>query len=202
MLLIISLSVFAGSRIIRRINNNAPDERSSLNDSSVDDVVDVDLDPGILKLNLANAYETNRYCYEYAGDSASLSTDNYGNVYEKNSVLANSDSGLSNGTTSSEGKVNYFLDGKYKRLNGTIYVPSVSKDKTPYKNRPLYIKIVGDGKSLYVEEDISSSTEPIDFSTDVSDIEFLEIYIPDTGWYRGDGTGAVPILCIANLVVS
>ena len=54
---------------------------------------------------------------------------------------------------------------------------------------------------LYELTSLVNKDKPVDFCIDISNVEFLEIQIYGS-WYRGDGTGLIPMNCVADLAVA
>lgn len=122
-------------------------------------------------------------------------TDNNENTYVYGSVICCQDDGFSSG----EGFVEYRLDGNYKVLNGTLYVPDESKNNsTEYCSM---FRIYGDDQLLYDAPAIEGKDKPVEFAVNVEGVELIKLAI-EGGWYEGDGNGLIPSICVGNLVLS
>lgn len=89
--------------------------------------------------------------------------DNVGNVHS---------SGIE---TWGEGKVEYLLNGKYRRFSGTIGLPYDRRDD----KAETLIKIYGDGKLLYTSPIMKAGVVPAKFDIDISGV--LNLKIEKTG---------------------
>lgn len=149
-------------------------------------------------LSYDDAYATNKYLRTEITDNSWL-TDNYGTTYTSERVICNKDSGLFEDV----GTIQYYLSSQYRTLTGTIYIPDVSKNvnvESILVKKP-YVQIWGDGLLLYELTSLINKDKPVDFCIDISNVEFLEIQIYGS-WYRGDGTGLIPMNCVADLAVA
>lgn len=147
-------------------------------------------------LSSDDAYSTNKYI-KINYFNTDLSTDNYGGTYPSDRIICNCEYGFTEGV----GKIEYYLDSKYSKLTGTIYVPDASKSASSLGYTTPSVRIYGDGALLYEKVGLTRKDKPVDFTADISNVEFLSIEI-EGGWYRGDGSGQVPLNCVANLAVS
>lgn len=149
-------------------------------------------------LSYEDAYAINSYLRTNI-TSTDYITDNYGKTYTANRVICNKDSGLFKDI----GSIQYFLESKYSTLTGTIYVPDISKNVNT--NSILvdlpYVQILGDGVVLYELSSLTGKDKPVEFSVNISNVEFITVCIYG-GWFRGDGTGLIPMNCVADLAVS
>lgn len=146
-----------------------------------------------------DAYATNKFLRTEISDYSWL-TDNYGTTYVSNRVICNKDWSPFTG----EGTIQYYLESQYQTLTGTIYVPDVSKGINIESRSVVglpYVQVWGDDVLLYELNSLSSTDKPVDFSVDISNVEFVIIKIYG-GWYRGDGTGLIPMNCVADLAVA
>lgn len=149
-------------------------------------------------LSYDDAYAINKYLRTEITDNSWL-TDNYGTTYTSERVICNKDSGLFEDV----GTIQYYLSSQYRTLTGTIYIPDVSKNvnvESILVKKP-YVQIWGDGLLLYELTSLINKDKPVDFCIDISNVEFLEIQIYGS-WYRGDGTGLIPMNCVADLAVA
>lgn len=149
-------------------------------------------------LSYDDAYAINKYLRTGITDNSWL-TDNYGTTYTSERVICNKDSGLFEDV----GTIQYYLSSQYRTLTGTIYIPDVSKNvnvESVLVKKP-YVQIWGDGLLLYELTSLINKDKPVDFCIDISNVEFLEIQIYGS-WYRGDGTGLIPMNCVADLAVA
>ena len=121
--------------------------------------------------------------------------DNYDNLYPFGKVICCKDDGWSSG----KGLVEYFLNGGYKTLTGTIFVPYESRSVTD--EPPSLFRIYGDGKLLYNGPSLEGKTKPAAFAVNVENVQYLTLMIHG-GWYKGDGTGLIPLICAGNLTLS
>lgn len=149
-------------------------------------------------LSYDDAYAINKYLRTGITDNSWL-TDNYGTTYTSERVICNKDSGLFEDV----GTIQYYLSSQYRTLTGTIYIPDISKNvnvESILVKKP-YVQIWGDGLLLYELTSLINKDKPVDFCIDISNVEFLEIQIYGS-WYRGDGTGLIPMNCVADLAVA
>ena len=109
-----------------------------------------------------------------------------GNRYYRGDVIANGDS---------NGFVEYRIDGEYSTLKGIAYIPSVSIGQK-YKQDPC-VKIYIDDE-LKKEITLDSKESSIGFTVDISNAEYIKIE-GYGGWYKGDGSGLIPGICVGNL---
>lgn len=151
-----------------------------------------------LYLSYDDAYSMNEFLQTDISDNTWL-TDNYGTTYTSDRVICNKSSGLFSG----EGTIQYYLASQYKTLTGTVYVPDVSKSLNT--NSLLvtlpYVQVWGDDALLYELNSLVNTDKPVNFNIDISNVEFLVIKIYG-GWFRGNGTGLIPINCVADLAVA
>lgn len=64
----------------------------------------------------------------------------------------------------------YYLDGKYKRISGTICVYSES-----IENSELSLFIYADDEKVYQSDIMTNKSEPVDFEADISSAKFIRI---------------------------
>lgn len=62
---------------------------------------------------------------------------------------------------------------------------------------PSMFRIYGDGELLYEAPNFISGQDPIKFEVDLSGYETLKISMGG-GWYKEDGSGLKPLVCLAN----
>lgn len=121
-------------------------------------------------------------------------TDNYENTYTNGPIISNTGASLSSGT----GIAEFILNGKYKTLKGTLYVPYESRGNS-YRGSSLF-RIYGDDQLLYNGPSIEGKDAPVDFIINVEGIEFLKVMI-NGGTTKMDGS-MVPSICAGNLILS
>lgn len=149
-------------------------------------------------LSYDDAYSINKYLRTEITDSTWL-TDNYGTTYTSDRVICNKDSGM----YVDEGIIQYYLGSQYRTLTGTIYVPDISKNVNT--NSILvklpYVQVWADNTLIFELNSLVNTDKPVEFSVDVSNVEFIAIKI-NGSWYRGNGTGLIPMNCVADLAVA
>lgn len=132
---------------------------------------------------------------EYIQVDTNYNKDNDGKKYTHGSnIYCRSNSG-----SSGRGIVEYALNGNYKTLKGTIYVPYESRNQE-FTSIPMF-RIYGDNQLVYSGPDLGREQGPYDFAINVEGVRFLKVYIHG-GWYKGDGTGLIPCICAGNLILS
>ena len=146
-------------------------------------------------LSPKDAYAVNKYMNTKVSNE-NLLTDNYGTTYTPERVISNrSYTGYSDA-----GCIEYHLNAQYRTLTGILYVPDVSKSiQNPHKLP--YVQIWGDGVLLFEIKSFMYKDKPMELCVDVSNVEFVEIRMYG-GWFRGDGSGLIPVNCIADLAVA
>ena len=77
------------------------------------------------------------------------------------------------------------ISEKYKSFTGTL-IPYESMGQDGWG----YIKVYADSKLVYTSPNITQKTKPVDFSIDVSGVDYLAVYIITTKWDRIDN-GAI-----------
>ena len=145
-------------------------------------------------------YEVNRYAQVGVSEWSDLNKDNYENIYNGDGVIVADDDGWDAGN----GIVRYYLNKEYSILEGDVYVPYESRNlrKGEGLNGDVTrISIYGDGNKLYTCEQIMGTDKPYHFMIDITGVEFLEVRA-EGGWYKGDVTGTIPTMCVANLSIS
>lgn len=93
----------------------------------------------------------------------------------------------------------YKLDKKYISFSGTLFLPFESRSVTE-PDYPSVFRIYGDGELLYEAPNFISGQDPIEFEVDLSGYEMLKILMGG-GWYKGDGSGLKPLICLANPIL-
>lgn len=78
----------------------------------------------------------------------------------------------------------YLLDKRYNTFSGTY---GVSYDNRSSDNTK-YFEIYGDGLLIYTSSTMTSSSLPVDFSIDVTDVKVLKILYPNTSGYSSIAT--------------
>lgn len=134
-------------------------------------------------------------------------SDVKGNSYPKDSIFyPNSGTSISSIPKSEDdGRVEYYIDGNYSALTGTLYLPYASRgaDKA---EMPSTFKVYGDGVLLYEAPEFRMGiTEPLDFSVDISNVRSLKIVILGLWRENGDWIGTYyryPMVCATNLMLS
>lgn len=144
-------------------------------------------------LDLAEPFSSNNYLL-FGSTSESLLTDNQGNVYVDDSVVYNK-YGLY--YVEEPGTMQFYLQGEYTKLTGTIYVPDSAKAITP--DRIPFVQILRDDILLYEQMDLKGMDEPINFHVDITNVVFLTIKIFNT---EGTSQGRIPLICLADLAVA
>lgn len=102
-------------------------------------------------------------------------------------------------------QIEYYLGEEYDTLTGTLYVPYESRKTGNFEDyhEVSYIRIYGDEKLLYTGPSLSGKDKPVDFSVNVSGVEFLTIYMG--GWFSESGRGLpkkYPVMCAGDLILS
>lgn len=137
--------------------------------------------------------------YGYRGiGREELLCDMYGNTYRQ--VGIDGSNGIIANDSSEESYVEYYVNGMYKRLTGTAYVPmySVNVDENNYCGSPC-MKIYVDDVLVY-QLSLTGKDKPVEFDINIENADFLKVELYG-GWYKGDGTGMNPLMCAANLAV-
>ncbi|WP_428260220.1 hypothetical protein [Gallibacter sp. Marseille-QA0791] len=93
----------------------------------------------------------------------------------------------------------YKLDKKYVSFSGTLFLPFESRSVTE-PDYPSVFKIYGDEDLLYEAPNFISGQDPVEFEKDLSGYETLKILMGG-GWYKGDGSGLKPLICLANPIL-
>ncbi len=99
-----------------------------------------------------------------------------------------------------EGKIEYYINGQYSNLCGTLYLPYLARG-TESPKIPSTFKIYGDGILLYEAPKFKMGvTEPLNFSVNISNVQALKIIIlgrAGTSYWSDD-----PVVCATNLMLS
>lgn len=74
----------------------------------------------------------------------------------------------------SENWQDYYIDSHYSELQGRIILNYDSRS-TEYKDS--YVKIYGDNSIIYTSPPITSETEPIDISVDISEVKIIRVSV-------------------------
>ncbi|MDO4620874.1 MAG: NPCBM/NEW2 domain-containing protein [Lachnospiraceae bacterium] len=135
--------------------------------------------------------KTNDYIRTSLENMPGLTKSNYGTEYDPAAVITNRSYSMYSGV----GKQTYLLDGDFTRLTGTIYVPEESRG---VENKSGIVQIYGDDILLYEMLGMSGKDKAVDFDINIYSAERLTVRIYG-GWYRGDGTGLIPMNCVTNL---
>lgn len=134
----------------------------------------------------------------YSQDTENIRKDNTyqksntGKQYTESMYYAYSWAFDDNGTSSQI----YFLDKQYETFSGTLFLPYESRSVTS-PTYPSVFKIYVDDTLEYEAPVFLSGQNPVDFSIDVSACTYLEIKMGG-GWYVGDGSGLIPLVCLTN----
>lgn len=137
----------------------------------------------------------------------SITTDVQGNTYPQESVFYPIGGTLASYYSKSEddGSIEYYINGKYSTLTGTLYLPYVSRGMDS-PTVPSTFKVYGDGVLLYEAPTFTKGvTEPVNISVNISNVMELKIVILGVWTENGDWPGQYwrnPMVCAANLTVS
>lgn len=128
-------------------------------------------------------------------DSSSYTTDNFNGVHS--GVIHSTYQGVSYG-----GSVEYHLAGQYQTLNGTLYLTKAAKDNANDGNGGWdgsSVSIYGDDQILFTKTGgFHAKMDPIDFSLDVSNVEYLKITI--SCYYNHSGSKS-PLAALGDLTL-
>lgn len=119
----------------------------------------------------------------YDIDMEQSKTDTMGNVYSYalRGAMSTSDGEASN---------TYYIEQKYKYLNAIV---AVRKKDSIGENRIGIIRIYGDGRLLWSDENIRKDTKPYNIQVDISGVTDLKIEIYGSG--NLGVSGIMPMLC-------
>jgi len=67
----------------------------------------------------------------------------------------------------------YWVDGQFSRVNGTLFARYPAINTSAIGNLVIW----GDGIELYRSPDMTSSSEPVEFDVDISDVIALRIML-------------------------
>ncbi len=163
-------------------------------DQSTSQSTEYNQNPGFLSKD--DAYDLNDYCKVNSYYTDEICSDGFGNTYEPDYVFTVTDAWLED----KPARARFYVAKKYNCISGTIYVPYCSIGRS--SNDGSYVRIYGDDDELLYESvDPVGTSEPVEFSVDISGNDFVVIEI-DGGWFYGDGTGRVPYLCVTNVELS
>ncbi len=119
----------------------------------------------------------------YNFTSTNLLIDNYNNNY------GDAYCDLKNTSERPEGSIQYFLQMKYSKLRGTLYIPKGMQD-----NGSEGIVVKADGKTVYTSPAMDKFSKPEPFDVDITGCNVLEIefngenrhmvHIGDAGFYQ------------------
>ncbi|MBO4265969.1 MAG: hypothetical protein IK128_06930 [Clostridiales bacterium] len=146
-------------------------------------------------LSREDAYSVNDWCAVNSYYTDDICRDGFNNTYESKYVFTVTDAWMED----QPARAQFYTAGDYKNISGTIYVPYCSLASND--NGGSYVRIYGDDVLLYESTNPVGTEEPIDFSVDISGNSFVVIEVFGS-WYYGDGTGALPYLCVTNVELS
>lgn len=95
-------------------------------------------------------------------------TDNYGNRYER-AVINNS----------SINNFEYLLNMKYSRFKAVLYVPEGNNYE-----EPSFLKIIADGKTIYVSPEMTKTSRPIEIEIDIKGYNDFKIQFCGEKYYN------------------
>lgn len=93
----------------------------------------------------------------------------------------------------------YKLDGKYISFSGTLFLPFESRSVTE-PDYPSVFRIYADDKKIYEELNFLAEEDIVNFNVDISGCDILKIEMGGH-WYAGDGSGAIPLVCLARPIL-
>ena len=104
--------------------------------------------------------------------------DNFGNEYANIFYSAED-----------HGSVEYYLNGKYKELKGTLYVVDRALNNGyDHKWDEAAFSVYADGKLIYSTAGFTSHTKPLELILDISNVEYLQL-VYDNNFYYDIGHG-------------
>ena len=106
------------------------------------------------------------YAYQGGFNKEEVVTDNMGNNYYK-AIRVHAD----------ERKARYDIGGKYHTLSGIVAVTKGDQDTDTDRNKRGHIRIYGDDRLLWEDEDLNTLTHPYEMSVDISGVNDLRIEI-------------------------
>lgn len=121
-------------------------------------------------VKLTELFISDSYRYEQI-DSLVVSTDVIGNVYNPGNLFQLSD------VYSSAGFVDYYLNGAYTKLTGTI---ALSNDSDSGETT---FTIYGDGDTILYTTALTRTTPPLTIDVDLTGVTWIEIQLSGSGYW-------------------
>lgn len=132
-----------------------------------------------------------------------ISKDCLGNIYRSDSIFYPTSDWYHPGLSNTPNEAEYLIAYKYATISGTVYLPWYSREE----DEPLYeskfeIYNAETDELLYSAPDIRKGAyDPVKFEVDISNTRIMKICLSGV-WYRGDCTGANPIIAVADLTLT
>ncbi len=114
--------------------------------------------------------------------STDVIEDTVGNTYAGTYVLGLKDSRSSTTTTSGTGYVEYFLNGEYTTLTGTLAVNDKTTD-AEYNNKIVF-RVYGDNDEVLYKKTVTRTTTPVELNIDLSGVQWLRIELEGLTTYK------------------
>ncbi len=136
-------------------------------------------------------------------NTSAYNKDVLGNTYSCKILYPTGDGLImDHATNERDGEIEYLLNGEYKTLTGTLYLPYECR-AVEEPTVPSLFKVYGDGKLLYTAPDFRKGTiKPVEINVDISDVMVLKIAILGIWSYGWGWHVKEPMICAANLAVS